>query len=256
MDELKNETTEQSRDLLWRQLILIVNSFATKLIQQRRYAHAIDLLDIAKDLLSYINTREFQTIIDELEGIIKDSLAYYYSKRDKPSAALKYIIEATSLQKTRKDLVNVVRCNLHRAFILQQLNRYCESMELLKEVLSMVESGCLDSYYDDFNGIGPPAANQNVDNDRQVVLLIAVAYHNLCCLQLVKGQIGDACLNSQNCRKLSRLCMNVCGRYLVHFEETHMKAMNELFSIVCPKQTDEEALVFRRLFTQLFDSNE
>ena len=253
-----NELTEsqkpskQTMDLLWRQLILIVNSFSIKLIQQRKYPQSIDLIDTSKDLVSYLDTTraDSKDIIDEVNGYIKDSLAYYYSKRDKPSAALKYIVEAISLQKKRQDKINLMRCNLHRSFILQQLNRYDEAMKILKDVLKMVDNGSLDSFYK----VKEKRPEKNVDNDRQIVLLISVAYHNLCCLQLVKGQIGDACLNSQNCRRLSRLCMNVSSRYLTHFEETHIKAMNELFSVVCPRQTEKEAIVFQRLFSQLLNS--
>lgn len=244
--------SQQSIDLLWRQLILIVNSFAIKLIQQRKYPQSIDLIETAKDLLTYLDTScaDSTDIVDELNGYTKDSLAYYYSRRDKPSAALKYIVEAISLQKKRQDKINILRCNLHRSFILQQLNRYDEAMKVLKEILKMVDNGSLDSFYK-AKEKGPA---KNFDNDRQVVLLISVAYHNLCCLQLVKGQIGDACLNSQSCRRLSRLCMNVSSRYLTHFEETHIKAMNELFSLVCPRQTEKEAIVFQRLFSQLLNS--
>ena len=232
---------------LWRQLVLMVNSFAIKLIQQRKYPQAIDLLDIAKNLLLYIDVNTSKPTIDELNGFIKDSLAYYYSRRDKPSAALQYITEATTIQKKRRDVLNIVKCHLHRSFILQQLNRYSESTKLLKLILKMVDDGSLDPWYK--TGATSSLAVTNEDssavsggNDLQIVLLVAVTYHNLCCLQLLKGQIGDACMNSQNCRRLCRLCLNVSNRYLIQFEETHMKAMNELFSIVCPKQAEKDAI--------------
>jgi tetratricopeptide (TPR) repeat protein len=249
----------RTRESLWRQLILIVNSFVIKLIQQRKYPLAIDLLDTAKNLLLYLDVKTCKNTIDELSGFIKNSFAYYYSKRDKPSAALQYIIEATTIQRRRKDTLNIVRCNLYRSFILQQLNRYCEAMKLLKVVLKMVHDGSLDSLYKSSMSASSNGNNKNMfleanDNDPQIVLLVAVTYHNLCCLQLIKGQIGDACMNSQNCRKLCRLCMNISNRYVIHFEETHMKAMNELFGIICPKQTEKEAIVFQRMFAQLFSN--
>ena len=228
-----------------------MNSFAIKLIQQRKYPQAIDLLDLNKNLLSYLDAHASKNTIDELTGFIKNSLAYYYSRRDKPSAALKYIIEAVTIQRKRKDIINVVKCNLHRAYILQQLNRYCEAIKILKVILKMVDDGSLELLNTSNDDIGKNNATSD-EHDPQVVLLISVTYHNLCCLQLLKGQIGDACMNSQNCRRLCRLCMNVSNRYVNHFEETHMKAMNELFGIVCPKQTKKEAIVFQRLFSQLF----
>ncbi len=256
MKSIKSLRTVES---LWRQLILMVNSFAIKLIQQRKYPQAIDLLDVAKNLLLYIDINKSKLTIDELNGFLKDSLAFYYSRRDKPSAALKYITEATTIQKKRSDVLNIVKCHLHRSFILQQLNRYSESMKLLKLILNMVSDGSLDPWYrtgadNHLNSTGEEHNTVSCGNDLQVVLLVAVTYHNLCCLQLLKGQVGDACMNSQNCRRLCRLCLNVSNRYLIKFEETHMKAMNELFSIVCPKQTEKDAIVFQRLFGQLFNT--
>lgn len=247
----------EGREMLWRQLILTVNSFTLQLIQQRKYAKAIEMLQVAQDLLPFCDGSEFNHILDELNGYIKVSLAFYYSRRDKPSAALKYIVEATSIQKRRNSLLDVVKCDIYRAFILQQLNRYNDAIKLLKSILRIVNDGTLDCWHKNNDNIVDAKKENDTEkkagnSDPQVVLLVAVTYHNLSCLQLLKGQTGDACMNSQNCRKLSRLCMSVSNRYLARFEETHLIAMNKLFSIVCPRQTQKDAIVLQRLFQQLF----
>ena len=244
----------EGREKLWRQLILTVNSFGLKLTQQRKYAQAIEILQIAQDLLPFCNGKTFNNILEELNGYIKTSLAYYYSRREKPSAALKYIIEATSIQKRRNSALDVVKCDLYRAFILQQLNRYNDAIKVLKNILRTVDDGTLD--FMKGNGVEDKESQTREGkyngSNPHVVLLVAVTYHNLSCLQLLKGRVGDALMNSQNCRKVSRLCMSVSNRYLSRFEETHLKAMNELFSIVCPRKSEKDAIVLQRLFQQLF----
>lgn len=232
----------------WKQLVLVTIHFSTQLIQQQSFAPAIELLHKAKDLMVFFDIDEAVDDVNELNAIMKETLAYYYSRRDKPSAALKYIIEALNIQKKRHDRVGTLQCNLHRAYILYQLRRFNEATATLKQIVQGINNGSLDKV------MHPEETLRNSNQmEQKAVLLIAVVHHNMCCLQLIKGRIGDACLSSQSCRRLSRLCFNLSSRYLSRFEETHMKAMNELFNIVCPQQTSKEAAVFQTLFAQLLD---
>jgi hypothetical protein len=57
---------------------------------------------------------------------------------------------------------------------------------------------------------------------------VAVAYHNLACLQL-KLQVSDlACKSSQNARKIARLCLSVSNRWLPTFQRTHEMCLEDV----------------------------
>lgn len=76
-------------------------------------------------------------------------------------------------------------------------------------------------------------------NNLQVVVLVAVTYHNIAVQQIILGHIGDACISSQNARRLARNCLSLSNRYVVSFEDTHMKALGELSSILKNKYDDD-----------------
>jgi len=90
-------------------------------------------------------------------------------------------------------------------------------------------------------------------NASQLVLLIAVTYHNIAFHQLLMGHIGDACFNSQNARRLARTCLNLGKRYILYFEATHARAVEELYLLLRPSQSNAEALKFRRIIKDFFD---
>lgn len=58
--------------------------------------------------------------------------------------------------------------------------------------------------------------------------MVAVGYHNLAVVQL-KLQIPElACKNSQNARKIARLCLSYSNRWLDIFQYTHEIALNDV----------------------------
>lgn len=56
--------------------------------------------------------------------------------------------------------------------------------------------------------------------------------------QLIMRHVGDACMSSQNARRLARLCLSYSNRWLHSFEGTHKLALAELAkSLPSPAQS-------------------
>ena len=85
------------------------------------------------------------------------------------------------------------------------------------------------------------------DNKQHVLLLISITYHNIAAQQLMTGHVSDACISSQNARKLARLCLSVSSHYLPILESIHKTSLNQLAS------QNQDANLFRGLITELFD---
>jgi hypothetical protein len=65
------------------------------------------------------------------------------------------------------------------------------------------------------------------ETNPQLLCLVAVAYHNLAVIQL-KLQVPDAaCKNSQNARKIARLCLSHSNRWINTFHWTHQIALED-----------------------------
>lgn len=193
-----------------------------------------ELLDKSISLLS----SEFlpDEMRKELTAFTKETQAYYYICRSKPAAALQYVVSAINLHKASTDSSRfylLAKCRLYEAFIQNRLNNYDKSMQSLKRILSMVERGVLDIHFD--------------DNKQHVLLLVSITYHNIAAQQLMTGHVSDACISSQNARKLARLCLSVSSHYLPILESTHKKSLNQLAS------QNQDAHLFRGLITELFD---
>lgn len=173
----------------------------------------------------------------ELTAMVKDTYAYYYIRRSKPSASYQYLIAAINIYKRRNDALNVAKCRLHQSYIQCAQHKYSDSMESLRKILNMVEAGALD-----------------VESDyNQVLLLSSVTYHNIAVQQLMLGHISDACVSSQNARRLARLCLSVSSHYLPMLELTHKQSLNELSSVLKNSHCEEQASLFRKLISELFD---
>lgn len=243
----EGEVTEEMS--LWRNLVLTSNSFGVKLIDRKKYPKALEMLGKAENLIAYDGILSHEIVL-ELKALVQDSYAYYYAKRNKPSAALQYILSASAIQKRRKDMLNLAKCYLHRAFILQQLDRFGDVMKCMQRVLKMVEEGSLNF---NVNTSTKSGTKQEIGNNPQAVVLVAVTYHNIAVQQIILGHIGDACISSQNARRLARNCLSLSNRYVVNFEDTHMKALSEMSSILRYEYDNDEALVFRKLLGELFD---
>jgi len=259
---MNNDMDKDRVEVLWRRIVIATNTLSTQLITDKKFPQAIEMLETMATLLDtdFIQSQDCK---QELYGILKDSNAHYYSKRGKPSAALQYIISATNTEKTRKVKTSIsgkafniqlARCYLHRACILKQLNRFNESMKAMKRVLMMVDSHLIDDMLQKSSNSEISDASSKYDSiDPQVIALLSVTYHNIAVIQIILGHIGDACISSQNCRRLCRLCISITSRYVPQFEETHMKAIYEMSNMLRSKQTEEQAIVFQKLVTELFD---
>jgi hypothetical protein len=65
------------------------------------------------------------------------------------------------------------------------------------------------------------------DTNPKQLCMVAVAYHNLAVIQL-KLQVPDAaCKNSQNARKIARLCLSHSNRWMTIFHWTHQIALED-----------------------------
>ncbi len=178
-----------------------------------------------------------QSTCEELTGMVKDTYAYYYIRRSKPSASYQYLISAINIYKRQNDALNVAKCRLHQSYIQCAQHKYSDSMKSLRKILTMVESGALD-IESDYN---------------QVLLLASVAYHNIAVQQLMLGHISDACVSSQNARRLARLCLSVSSHYLPMLESTHKQSLNELSNVLKNSHCEEQAALFHNLIEELFD---
>ena len=104
------------------------------------------------------------------------------------------------------------------------------------QVLAMVDEGSLE--------VG--------SNNSQQLLLVSVAYHNIAVEQLILRHVSEACVSSQNARRLARLCLSYSNRYLPNFEATHVAALKELASSVRHKHNESEAEIFQKLAKGLY----
>lgn len=95
---MNNEMGKDKVEVLWRRIVIAANTLSTQLIIDKKYPQAIEMLETTAALLDtdLIQSRDCK---QELYGILKDSNAYYYSKRGKPSAALQYIVSATNIER-------------------------------------------------------------------------------------------------------------------------------------------------------------
>ena len=254
---------------LWRHLAITSNIFATRLIEKRRYARAMGkvfFLNIERvanrsasdvynpmQLIIHLPMKEVlektlslissdigflpKHMCEELSGMAKDTFAYYYMCRSKYSASLQYLISAINIYKRQNDAFNIAKCRLHESFILCAQNKSSKSMESLCKILTMVENGSLDIESD----------------NNQVLLLVSVTYHNIAVQQLMLGHICDACVSSQNARRLARLCLSVSIHYVPMLESTHKQSLNALSSVLKNSQSEAQTKLFHYLITELFD---
>jgi len=234
---LHQEEHCELKQKLWRQLIITCNCFATRLIEKRKYSKAMEMLERALGFIGSELGLLPEHNCEELTAIVKDTYAYYYIRRSKPSASYQYLISAINIYKRRNDALNVAKCRLHQSFIQCAQNKYSNSMESLRKILTMVENGALD-IESDYN---------------QVLLLSSVAYHNIAVQQLMLGLTTDACVSSQNARRLARLCLNVSSHYLPMLESTHKQSLNQLSNVLKNSHNEKQASLFHNLISELFD---
>ena len=125
--------TTQLMERLWRQMVVTCNAFGVRCLEQKKYPKALELLERANDLAGYEDIIPHH-LVQELKAFVMDSFAYYYIRRNKPSAALQYITNAMKAHTRRRDWPHVAKCHLHTACILSKLDRHDESIRCLGQV--------------------------------------------------------------------------------------------------------------------------
>ncbi|CAM9100864.1 unnamed protein product [Scytosiphon promiscuus] len=195
---------------LWRQLVATCIAFGVRATENRRFERALELLKRAGTLLSrQVLDKRAST---ELQAFVNDAYGLYFLRRGKSSAALDYVQKAMKTHARMQDWAHVTKCHLHSSVVLSKLNRHDEALRCLGQVLAIVQEGKLD--------VG--------GNSPQKLCLVAICYHNMAVEQLILRHAGEACMSSQNARRLARLCLSYSNRWLHSFEGTHKLALAEL----------------------------
>jgi len=222
---------------LWQQLIITTNAFGAKCTDQKKYPEALELLRHAETLIDYKDILS-QRVVAEIKAYIADSYACYYYKRKKPNAALAAVQRAMRTHAKFEQWQHVAKCHLHSSCILSFLSRHDEAIRCLGQVLIMVEDGRLD-----VGGTSP-----------QKLCLVAVAYHNIAVEQLSLRHISEACMSSQNARRLARLCLSYSNRWVKFFEDTHKISLAELANMNAKNknQNKEQQELFKKLAMEFY----
>ena len=236
--------------LVWRQLAVTANVFGLKLIDEKRFSQAMQMLKNATRIMDMETSDSGegggggQTTLspqhrNELRAFIQDSYAYYYYRRGKSAAALQYAQKSMRIHVRLRAWEHVAKCHLHIGAILSRLRRHDEAIRAMGQVLLMVEDGRLES--------GGASA--------QKICLVAVTYHNIAAEQLLLSRIHEACVSSQNARRLARLSLSYSNRWLKNFEATHKMALAALSTqreVRTKIHSKEQAQLFQDLTSTLY----
>ena len=122
---------------------------------------------------SGVLTQRAQT---EMRAFNQDAFAYYYYKRQKPSAALQYAQKALRFHRKLGQPEHVAKSLLHVGAILSKLKRNDDALSSMKRVLEMVEDEKLEA-----TGISA-----------QKISLVAVCYHNIAVEHLHAAKVRRA----------------------------------------------------------------
>jgi hypothetical protein len=228
---------------LWRQLAVTANVFGVKYVDEGQYGPALKMLKHAQKLCDQTTSSGQDTLPSfnryELKGFINDSMSYYYYKRGKPHAALQYAEKAMKLHFRLKQWEHVAKCHLHSGAILSKLQRHDEAIRAMGQVLKMVEDERLES--------GGPSS--------QKICLIAITYHNIAVEQLLLSRVMEACVSSQNARRLARLSLSYSNRWIKNFESTHRLALVALSTqkeVRTNLKTKDQATLFMDLSKTMY----
>ena len=137
----------------------------------------------------------------------------------------------------RKDWQSVSICHLHTAYVLGRLSKHDEAIRCMGQILSLVNDGSLVMNSESL----------------KLVLLIAVTFHNIAVQQIILGYTGEACISSQNARRLSRMCLTLSNRYIPTLESTHKRALRDLTTLSKHRNSTKNKKEFSSLMRQLFD---
>ena len=229
---------------LWRQLATTANVFGVKLVDEGKFAQALKMLKEAQRLIDVEEAGEGMSLPafhrNELRAFVLDSMGYYYYRRCKFSASLQYAQKAMKIFVRLQHWQHCASTHLHIGAILSRLQRHDESIRAMGQVLRMVEDGRLE-------GGGSSA---------QKICLVAVTYHNIAVEQLLLSRVNEACVSSQNARRLARLSLSYSNKFVKNFEATHQLALVALSTqkdVRKQLRNKEQATLFMDLTKTLYE---
>ena len=239
-EKLASELKDEELISLWGQLILTANAFGILCIEKKAYDMALEILNKAEKWSRRTDILP-KKVRAELAPHILDAMAFYFYKRGKNMSAMSYTKMALKDHEDLQNLDYICIGKLHMSAILSQSGNFKEAHKLIFEVLAMVEDGRLA---------------MEVATPRQLCL-VAIAYHNLAVVQL-KLLVPDlAAKNSQNARKISRLCLSYSNRWMKVFEWTHEVAMEDIKFQLTHKPAiplnDKQLHVIKELTQEMYD---
>lgn len=238
---LKDKGLELSEDdlkRLWKQLVLTANAMGVLAIEKNMYEMALEILQKAE---SWTNRDDYLSIKfrHELRAHVNNTLAFYFYKRGRITAAMSYSEEALKWHDKAGNIEGLVVSYLHIATAQINSVKYKDAHKTTYLILAMLEDGRLA-----FENATPLQ-----------LCLFAIAYHNLAVIQL-KLEVPDlACKSSQNARKIARLCLSYSNRWIDTFQRTHDIALDDVKYLISTKGyiEDDVLKIVKTFVDDLYD---
>lgn len=209
------EEVDIQEQRLWRQLVVCCNVFGVKLTEACKYKQALEMLQKGEAYVQDVRCLDDPSagsIRLQLRAYLWDSTSFYYFRRGKMNAAAVYTQKAMKAHVRLKQWEHIAKCHLHCGTILSMMKQHEASIECLNQVLNLVHEGKLE--------VGGTNA--------QKICMVAVCYHNIAVEQLLLFRPGEACVASQNARRLAKLSLSYSNRWIKVFEATHQAALTKL----------------------------
>ena len=239
-EKLAAELSDEELISLWGQLILTANAFGILCCEKKAYDIALEILNNAEKWSRRVDILPKDVRVG-LTPHIMDAMAFYFYKRGKLLSAMSYTKMALRDHEELGNVDYVCISKLHQSAILSQSGEFKDAHKLLFEVLAMVEDGRM---------------SMEEATPRQLCL-VSIAYHNLAVVQL-KLLVPDlAAKNSQNARKIARLCLSYSNRWMQVYEWTHEVAMEDIKFQLTHKPAvplnQKQLAIIKELTTTMYD---
>lgn len=243
IDHVVNESilTQEQLVALWKQLILTSIAMGILSVERKNLEQGMVIFKRAENWAKNDDILTDRMIRKEMDAHVRDAISFYFYKKGRSVAAQGYADQALELYEEVGNMDGVAACLLHVAAVYSALSNFKESHKILFQFMAMVESGRL--------------ANSNASPKQ--LCLVAIAYHNLAVVQLKLNMPDLACKNSQNARKIARLCLSYSNRWIDVMQFTHEIAVADIKWELSTKRvqdlTEEQLFVVKELAEALFD---
>jgi len=207
----------------WSLLVATANAMGILCVERKHYELAMTLLKRAETWANHAEFLPSRAARKELRAHVSEAVAYFFFRKGKALAAMSYSSAALESYEASGNMDGVAGCLLHLAAAQSMLGHHKAAHKQLFEFLAMVETGRL----------------AQAESTPKQLCLVAIGYHNLAVVQL-KLQLPDlACKNSQNARRLARLCLSYSNRYIHVFQYTHEIAIADIKWELARKRAEE-----------------